>query len=161
MSTGIPRSNFRLIEKEYEDVIEEIRNGAAGLPSNPPGAIRKTIVFKDLTKLSCQEIISEGIIEFYQYDFYDSDGNIVMKFHSEPHEDKKYQTDTEPFHMHVRKDAYDLKASVRLPNKHFKELVQVINLIIMSPHLHYAFTQQGGNATTVPVKKGKPVKRKR
>ena len=59
MSTGIPQTNFSLLEKEFHEIVE-IRNGANGLPSKP-GAIRKTILFSDSTKLSCQEIIKISI----------------------------------------------------------------------------------------------------
>ena len=37
MSTGIPQTNFSLLEKEFYEIVE-IRNGANGLPSKP-GAI--------------------------------------------------------------------------------------------------------------------------
>lgn len=63
MSTGIPKTNFKLLEKEFDE-ITEIRDGANGLPSIS-GAIRKTIIFSDSTKLSCQEIIKNGFIEYY------------------------------------------------------------------------------------------------
>jgi len=121
MSTEIPKTNYQFIEREFIEEIEEMRDGAAGLKNDPPGAIRKTIVFKDFTKLSCQEFIKDGFIDFYHYDLYDSNGNIIMKFHSEPHEEDQ-QTETEPFHMHVREDEFDLKASKRVKNKHLQEL---------------------------------------
>lgn len=40
-----------------------------------------------MTKLSCQEYIKNNFIDFYHYDYYDADGNIIIKFHSEPHDD--------------------------------------------------------------------------
>lgn len=52
MSTGIPKTNFRFIENEFEEIVE-IRNGCVGLKHDPQGAIRKTIVFTDMSKLSC------------------------------------------------------------------------------------------------------------
>lgn len=54
MSTAIPKTNFLFIESEFKEIVE-IRNGCVGLNNNPPGAIRKTIVFNDMTKLACQE----------------------------------------------------------------------------------------------------------
>ncbi|MHA6260057.1 toxin-antitoxin system TumE family protein [Sporosarcina sp. CAU 1771] len=137
MSTGIPQTNFSLLEKEFHEIVE-IRNGANGLPSKP-GAIRKTILFSDSTKLSCQEIIKNGFIEYYNYDFYSPNGSIVMKFHSEPHSNSKaHQTSTEPFHLHVKKNEQDLEASLRLPNGRIRELWTIIETILMSKHLKYA-----------------------
>lgn len=137
MSTGIPQTNFSLLEKEFHEIVE-IRNGANGLPSTP-GAIRKTILFSNSTKLSCQEIIKNGFIEHYNYDFYSTNGSIIMKFHSEPHTNSKdHQTSTEPFHLHVKKDDQDLEALLRLPNGRIRELWTIIEVILMSKHLKYA-----------------------
>lgn len=137
MSTGIPKTNYTLLENEFDE-ITEIRDGANGLPSQP-GAVRKTIIFSDLTKLSCQEIIKDGFIEYYHYDFYSPTGSIVIKFHSEPHEEsKEHQTSTEPFHLHVKRDEQDQKASIRLPNGRIRELWTIIETILMSKHLKYA-----------------------
>lgn len=139
MSTGIPKTNYLFIHSEFDDEIYDLRDGAAGLINNPPGAIRKTIVFNDLTKLSCQEVIKDGIIDFYHYDFYDDRGNIIMKFHSEPHDDEDFQTETEPFHMHVKSDENDLKASKRVKNKHLQELYNIMVFIVNGQYLKHAF----------------------
>lgn len=143
MSTGIPKTNFTTLYREFEEHISEIRKGAAGLMDDPPRAIRRTIIFSDMTKLSCQEYITDGVIDFYHYDYYNTDGSIIIKFHSEPHEEKAFQTDTEPFHMHIREDDNDLKASKRVPNAFHKELSgHIIPLILVSPHLKYAHVHQ-------------------
>lgn len=141
MSTGIPKTNFRFIEDEFEEIVE-IRDGCVGLKNDPPGAIRKTIVFRDLSKLTCQEIIKEGIINFYNYDYYDNKNNIIMKFHSEPHENKAHQTETEPFHMHVAADDSDLKASKRIANKHFKDLYNIMAFIVNGKYLMHTYVRQ-------------------
>lgn len=141
MSTGLPKTNYYLLEIEYDKEITEIRKGANGLPSEP-GAIRKTVIFSDSTKLSCQEFIKDGFIDFYNYDYYDANGNIVMKFHSEPHVQEEARTETEPFHLHVRTDIHDLKASKRIPfpSEPFKQkdLLSFIECILMSRYLWYA-----------------------
>ncbi|WP_158232694.1 hypothetical protein [Sporosarcina sp. P26b] len=43
MSTGIPKTNYTLLENEFDE-ITEIRDGANGLPSKP-GAVRKLLYF--------------------------------------------------------------------------------------------------------------------
>jgi len=68
--------------------------------------------------------------------FYSPTGSIVIKFHSEPHEEtKEHQTSTEPFHLHVKRDEQDQKASIRLPNGRIRELWTIIETILMSKHL--------------------------
>lgn len=111
MSTGYSKTSWPRIERDYDDVITEIRNS----PNSEPGLVEKTIIFDDFNRLKCRERISDGVIEFFQYDFYDSSGNVIIKYHSEPHSDPAYQTETEPFHMHIKKDKDDLAASVRIP----------------------------------------------
>lgn len=167
MSTGIPKTNFTTLNREFEDYIIDLRNGAAGQPNDPPQAVRKTIIFDDHTRLSCQEFIKDGVIDAYQYDFYDSNGNIVMKFHSEPHDEKHLQTKTEPFHLHVRSGPSDLKASVRTENHHYRELFgQIMPFIIQSRNMVYAFTNSNvGNSTPTPTpstpkRKGKSNKKR-
>ena len=120
----------------------EIRNGCVGLKNDPPGAIRKTIVFTNMTKLTCQEYIKEDIVDFYHYDYYDDKGNIIMKFHSEPHENKEHQTETEPFHMHVASDESDLKASKRIANRYFKDLYNIIAFIVNGKYLRHTYVRQ-------------------
>ena len=137
MGTNLPPNNFKVIEREYAGEIIEIRDGVSGQP-NQAGAVRKTIVFSDFTKLFCYEDIKGGEIDYFHYDYYDVNGMIIMKFHSEPHPNlPEFQTATEPFHMHVKKDAQDLVASVRLPipNEHFKELIHIIDFILTSKYL--------------------------
>ena len=99
-----------------------------------------------MTKLRCQEYIKDGFIDFYHYDYYDAEGNIIMKFHSEPHDDEKYQTDTEPFHMHVPSDIYDLKASKRIKNKYLQDLYSIMIYIVNGGHLQYLYIRQHINS---------------
>lgn len=137
MGTNLLPTNFKVIEREYAGEIIEIRDGASGLP-NQAGSVRKTIIFSDLPKLYCQEYIKDGQIDYYHYDYYNSSGLIIIKFHSEAHPcSPEHQTTTEPFHLHVRKDSQDLAASLRLPipNNHYKELMHIIDLILTSRYL--------------------------
>lgn len=134
MSTGLPPTNFISFERIFEQIID-IRDGANGLPSDA-GAKRKTIIFEDNSRISAQEFIKNGKIDYYQYDFYDSKHNIMFKIHSESHPDKKDQTITEPYHLHVKSDVNDLKASKRLPSGFMgKDLFSMIEVYLFSWHL--------------------------
>ncbi len=147
MTTGLPPTNFNLLERSFDQIVE-IRDGANGYPSNA-GARRKTLIFDDNSKLSAQEFIKNGKIDYYQYDFYDSKQNIMIKIHSEPHtEDEESQTITEPYHLHVKSDVFDLKASKRLPSRFMgKDLFSIIEFYLFSWHLKPAY------ATPTIVKK--------
>jgi len=52
-----------------------------------------------------------------------------MKFHSETHgEDKRYQTSTEPYHIH--KDTEDILSNIdRYPNYNLRDLRSVLEFI--------------------------------
>lgn len=78
------------------------------------------------------------LLSIMDYDYYSSNGSIVMKFHSEPHDNIEQQTSTEPFHLHVKRDEQDLEASMRLPNSRIQELWTIIETILISKHLKYA-----------------------
>ncbi|MGY0692013.1 toxin-antitoxin system TumE family protein [Virgibacillus sp. FSP13] len=143
MSTGLPKTNFRFLEKSYSHLIEEIRDRSNGFPSKP-GSIRKTIIFNDLSKMHCHEVVKNNRIEFYHYDLYDSNGRIIIKFHSEPHNDSDYQTTTEPFHIHAKEHMDDLKASKRLPfliagEEGPKDLATILRFIEYSRFMQYYY----------------------
>jgi hypothetical protein len=136
MSTGYSPSNWARIERDYDDIITEIRK----TPNSEPSFVERVIIFDDHTRLKCRECIKYGEIEFFQYDFYDANGNIIIKYHSEPHENPAYQTLTEPFHMHVKENADDLAASKRLP---LPEQLRTIDGVLISiangRYLKYAY----------------------
>lgn len=152
MTTGLPPTNFKVLDRSIDQIVE-IRDGANGYPSNA-GAIRKTVIFDDYSKLSAQEFIKNGKVDFYQYDFYDSKQNIMIKIHSEPHFDEESQTITEPYHLHVKSDVHDLKASKRLPSGFMgKDLFSIIEFYLFSWHLRLAYA--------TPEKKSIKQKRRR
>ena len=135
---NLPATNYSLLEKEFEEIIE-IRNGANGLPSEA-GAIRKTIVFSDFQKLSCQEFIKDGMINYFHYDYYDEKGNIIMKFHSEEHPENPeiQKMQHYPFHIHVKENAMDLKADKRIPYPdvlNLKELYSIMEFIVLTKRI--------------------------
>ena len=124
MSLGIPKSNFNFIENNYSDIILEIRHGANGLQGDA-GTIRKTIVFRDFSKMTCIEILDElrREIELYWYDWYEQNQQLIMKFHAHYHSDgtPKEITVYDPFH--IQTDTY------RGSNENFRELNQILDFI--------------------------------
>lgn len=138
MSTGYKATSWARISRDYEDVIIEIRDSIR----SESGLVEKTIVFDNMTKLKCRECIKNEEIEFFQYDYYDSNGNIVVKYHSEQHDDSKHQTVTNPFHMHVREDDNDLAASKRLPlPEKLRRIDDILSHIIHGRYLKYAYIE--------------------
>jgi hypothetical protein len=135
----IPATKWNLIEINFGHMLlDSIREGAHGLKSERSRDViirRKTILFLNGGKLHCTEYIKDDLILFYYYDLLDSRQTPIIKFHSESHSDKKDQTDTEPFHMHVRKDISDLKAGRRIPNYHYRTIHQILSFIETSEFL--------------------------
>lgn len=135
-------------------VIKEVRS-ANGYPSDA-GAKRKTVIFDDNSKLSAQEFIKNGKIDYYQYDFYDGKQNIMIKIHSEPHTDEELQTLTEPYHIHVQSDVHDLKASKRLPvplGFKSKDLFSFIEIYLFSWHLRPAYATPEKKSTKQNIRR--------
>jgi hypothetical protein len=124
LSLGIPKSNFYFIEDNFSDIILEIRNGANGLQSDN-GTIRKTIVFRDFSKMTCIEILDESRheIELYWYDWYEQNQQLIMKFHAHYHPDgtPKEITVFDPFHIQTN--------TYRGTNENFRELNQILEFI--------------------------------
>ncbi|WP_268875908.1 toxin-antitoxin system TumE family protein [Gottfriedia acidiceleris] len=68
---------------------------------------------------------------------------MIIKYHSEPHHDLKYQTETEPFHMHVKVNELDLAASKRLPQpKQLRAIDDILINIVNGKHLNYVFIKE-------------------
>lgn len=112
-----------MIEQNFSDIIEEIRDGANGIRSDRRSN-RKTIVFRDFSKLVCiEELDAAGCIEIYWYDWFESNQSLIMKFHAHYHPDGTPAEITlyDPFHIHV-----DEK---RHPNEKFRELNSILEFI--------------------------------
>ena len=58
----------------------------------------------------------------------DENNKVIMKFHSEPHNDKRYQTSTEPFHIHGNENS-KLTNEKRFPNYNFKSLWDIMEFL--------------------------------
>lgn len=89
---------------------------------------RHTFVFIDGSRLYITEQISGEYIEVSYYNWVDENGNDILKFHSEPHDDPKYQTETEPHHVHPPEDA-KLTNITRYPNFYHQELHTIMEHI--------------------------------
>ncbi|GGA30951.1 toxin-antitoxin system TumE family protein [Paenibacillus physcomitrellae] len=130
MALEIPRSNFRFIERNFSDLILEIRDGVGGILGGVR-SIRKTIVFQDTSKLYCiEELDSNGeFIELYWYDWYDHDKSLIMKFHAHYHKDGTPPQITmyDPFHIHLRNQS-------RITNTAHRELDSILEFIRLRHH---------------------------
>lgn len=129
MSIRYP-SNFTLLEKEFRNIITDLRDGdGSGLMSSLSFQ-RYTILFIDGSKLRITERVSKGIIDYSYYDWEQSDGRMI-KFHSEPHpNDSQYQTLTEPHHIHPPDEA-KLHNRTRYSNFYHQELPAILELIFI------------------------------
>ncbi|AEH48883.1 DUF6516 family protein [Parageobacillus thermoglucosidasius] len=146
LSTSTPRQPanvFSFLERDFAEIILEIRDGGAdGRPSTKSCA-RKTIVFRNETKLYVTEYVTpDGWIDYYYYDWVTPDGKMILKWHSEPHdEDKRYQTVTEPYHIHLPSSVI-LHNMYRLANFEHQTLRSIIEFILLFDKIISSF---GGN----------------
>ena len=131
--TDLKPSNLDFLRMEFRDIIQNERETDHHGKSSTLSSQRRTFVFTDRTFLSITEILLGGKIERYYYEWFNSKKEVIIKFHSEPHEDKQHQTLTEPFHMHTV-DALD--EGKRLPNQYFQDLNQILNFIRTSMAIH-------------------------
>lgn len=125
-----PKTNFNFLERDFSSLILSIREGdSTGLKSDS-STQRKTINFRDHdSKLYVTEFIDDNMISEYFYDWVLNDGRIIIKFHSEAHDDPNYQTETEPFHIHLPQPLINKD---RLPNCHHKELFSILEFILLT-----------------------------
>ena len=98
--TDLMPTNFKVIETEYNDIIKFIREIDKDGKISNAFIKRKTYVLINGYKFYVTEVLKQGRIDFYYYDLYDENGKELIKFHSESHAEKDYQTSTEPFHVH-------------------------------------------------------------
>ncbi|MFB5760041.1 toxin-antitoxin system TumE family protein [Paenibacillus medicaginis] len=127
MSLEIRKSNFYFIEENYSDIIQEVREGANGIPSDGK-SVRKTILFRDFSKMYCVELLdtAKQYIELYWYDWYGENQELIMKFHAHYHPDGTPASITkyDPYHIHSSNRE-------RHYNKKFRELNDILEFIRM------------------------------
>lgn len=126
-----PPSNMGLIEKEFGSVIMDVRDGDSTGKTSSMVFQRFTFSLIDGSKLYVTERISNNQIQYYQYDWMNDVGVIMLKFHSENHTgDEKYQTSTEPHHIHPP-DFAKLHNITRFPNSNHQELHAIFEFIFL------------------------------
>lgn len=128
----ITKSNFKLLEIEYSDIIISSEDKDQNNRISDRYAGRRTFKLKDYSFISITEIYKAedlNVIDYYHYDWYNKDKTIRRKFHSEPHDDINYQTHTEPYHIHKPNK---LDSEDRLPNHHHKRLSEILEHIRLS-----------------------------
>lgn len=128
---NLPASNLEALQKNFAGIILDSREGdGSGQPSSYL-CVRHTFVFKDGSRLLIKEFLTKnGFIEAYFYDWADANGNVLLKFHADPHKNPKYQTETEPFHVHPPDDA-KLTNRTRYPNYDHRDLHSILELIAL------------------------------
>ncbi|BBI31312.1 toxin-antitoxin system TumE family protein [Cohnella abietis] len=130
---GRPRSNLELIKRELgHGLLGDIHLSDRSGQHSTIYSLRATIPFLDGSLLYITEYTNKsGIINKYYYDWEDANGYIKAQYHSEPHElDKRYQTATEPYHVHPPKNSI-LSNMDRFPNYAHKDLYSIVEGIII------------------------------
>jgi len=119
-----PFSNLSFLKSEFSDIIQSEKCYDTSGRGSTRYCQRYTFVFIDGSYLSIVEHLNEnGNLDYFCYDYYDKNKQIISKFHSEPHGDKKYQTRTEPYHIHT----YDMLGNEkRIENHTFHDLYSVL-----------------------------------
>lgn len=157
----INRTNFRLLELDFRDIIEEIQNiPGVEVPKfhGPNVAVQaKRIKFRlsfEVPSLKCVEFIdnnTDEIIEYF-YDWEDSSFGTFMKFHAHyhPKEAPESVKQFDPFHIHTKIDALDNEAKKREKDNEYQRLDKVLSFIkrhiylntVASPQRNTSASQQ-------------------
>ena len=122
------KTNFKTLETEFKDIIKSIRETDSTGEISTSLITRKTYILINKKKLYVTEFTSKNVIKKYYYHLYDENNKVIMKFHSEPHNDKRYQTSTEPFHIHGNENS-KLTNEKRFPNYNFKSLWDIMEFL--------------------------------
>lgn len=126
-----PKSNLLLIQRAFSDIIMGMSD--SDLNGQPSTITQQRANYKliDGSLLSITEILKDGVIDFFHYDWYSENKQVIVKFHSEPHDRKEKKTVTEPFHIHIP-DKHGLIKEKRLPNESHRDLMSILELIRIS-----------------------------
>ncbi|MGN7384575.1 MULTISPECIES: toxin-antitoxin system TumE family protein [unclassified Paenibacillus] len=129
---GKPATNLDVLIKAFGHAIHSIRDTDSTGMSSSIYAQRATIFFSDNSKLYVTEKLNkQQIIVEYWYDWIAPDEKTVWgKYHGEPHEDRRYQTVTEPYHVHPPEYA-KLTNKTRFPNHYYNDLFSIVEGIFL------------------------------
>jgi Family of unknown function (DUF6516) len=138
MTLKIPRTGFHVLKLDFPDLLMEIRDkDQRSLPSRYMSkgfsVQAKVLVFHDLSKLHCIEKVDIATqeIEEYWYDWENTQGEVIMKFHGHYHEPGTPPeiTQFDPFHIHKKLNPQDYKASHRELNHQYRTVRDVLCFI--------------------------------
>jgi hypothetical protein len=121
-------SNIDFLNRNFKDIIQNVKNTDQTGKSSNKIVNRATFNFIDGSYLSITEILKDGYIDYFHYDWYNKNKQVICKFHSERHEDTECQTSTEPYHIHVP-DKNGLSNDKRLANEKHRDLISILELI--------------------------------
>lgn len=121
-------SNIDFLSRNFKDIIQSVKSTDQTGKSSNKLTLRATINFTDGSYLSITEILKDGYIDYFHYDWYNKNKQVICRFHSERHEDNEYQTTTEPYHIHVP-DKNGLSKEKRLANEKHRDLISILELI--------------------------------
>lgn len=120
-------TDFGLLEDIFSGhPIVTIRNGDGSSFPEDSSSRRRTITFTDGSRLRCTERRVLGKF-FYHYEWESVDGGKKLAWGSEAHAgDKRYQTETEPFHVHPPKALHGMD---RISNGFHRDLFAIVEMI--------------------------------
>ncbi|GLV15011.1 hypothetical protein Heshes_26970 [Alicyclobacillus hesperidum] len=120
-------TDFGLLEDIFSgNPIVTIRKGDGTSYSEDSSSRRRTITFTDGSRLRCTErrVLSRF---FYHYQRGSQDGTKKLAWGSEEHTgDRRYQTETEPFHVHPPNPIHGID---RVANGFHRDLFAIVELI--------------------------------
>lgn len=123
-------TKFNVLEQDFSKIIRIIDDAGS-----TRFAQRKTIKFHESDYiLTCEELLNDDFsIKQYHYNLtgkdYNGNTQLVFGFHNQSKtRDKRYQTDSDPYHIHLSK-LIEFTTMDRLDNFEHEELPQIIELI--------------------------------
>ncbi len=119
-------TDFGLLEEIFSgNPIMTILQGDGSTFPEDSSTRRRTITFIDGSRLRCTERRVAGKF-FYHYEWQNQDGTKRLAWGSEEHGDRRYQTETEPFHVHPPNAMHGMD---RLTNGFHRDLFSIVEFI--------------------------------
>ncbi|MFD1673511.1 toxin-antitoxin system TumE family protein [Alicyclobacillus fodiniaquatilis] len=125
-------TDFGLLEDVFSgNPIVSIQKGDGGSSSEDSSSRRRTIKFTDGSRLRCTE---RRVLKkfFYHYQWESEDGTKKLAWGSEEHGgDRRYQTETEPFHVHPPNAIHGMDRATNGFHRDLFAIVELIQYVIM------------------------------